>query len=100
MINHLMGFFVVNTFFAIVSRITPYCASFDMARYKAEVYYIFLPHGITHMKVIYLVMGIILPIVVQVYLEKIKGQLKKKGLKQEKFLIANRRILNIHENLE
>ena len=72
MINQFLGFMLVKTFYAIISKYTSLCGGFDMSQYKSDVYYFYIPHGNDHWYLIYSVAGIAIPIIMQLCLTKLK----------------------------
>lgn len=56
MMHHLLGFFLLNTFWYCVQKISN--IGFDIVSYKENIFYLFLPKGIDQFKIIYLIVGI------------------------------------------
>lgn len=74
MIHQFLGFMLVKTVFAAFSRLTVYCRDFDWESYKSDIYYCYLPEGIEHIKILYLTAGLVLPILIQKGIDRIKGK--------------------------
>ena len=74
-INHYAGFLLVNTFFAFLSRFTSFCSSFDWDRYKHDYSYLYLPKNIPQTLILYLVVAIAFPILLQRLLDMLKKKL-------------------------
>lgn len=72
MMNHLLGFMLVKTVFAVINKYTEFCNNFDWVAYKSQIWYCYLPKNIHQMLIIYLVVGISLPILIQLAIDKIK----------------------------
>lgn len=75
MANQIIGFMFVKTVFAILSRYTALCGSFDMTQYKTDIWYFYRPKGIFHWEILYITAGIVIPIMIQLCINKIKGLL-------------------------
>lgn len=74
MINQFLGFMVVKAVFAMLQ--TPKLfADFDINRFKTDIWYVYLPHGINQMLVIYLFAGLFVPIIIQQAINRIKNYL-------------------------
>lgn len=65
MINQFMGAMVVKTCFALIARYTSFCADFNMALYKDTIWYEYYPEGFPQIKVLYVIMGFLVPIIMQ-----------------------------------
>lgn len=65
MINHFLFFMIIKTIFALLSKYTIYCQDFDWVKYKTEIFYYYIPHGLFQNEIIYLIAGIVGPIFVQ-----------------------------------
>lgn len=78
MINHFMGFMIVKTIFAMIDKFTVFCSDFNWESYKSDAFYLYLPKGLNQMKVLYLVAGIVFPIVFQLLINKVWNMIKLK----------------------
>ena len=65
MINQFLGFMVVKTVFGLLSKYTSMFPDFSMQEYKSEIWYFYVPKGITQFYIIYLVSGLAVPIIIQ-----------------------------------
>ena len=72
MANQILGFMFVKTVFAILSKSTSLCGNFDMHEYKTNIWYSYLPKGISQWAILYVLSGIIIPIIIQICINKIK----------------------------
>ncbi len=72
MANQILGFMFVKTVFAIISKSTSLCGNFDMHEYKTNIWYFYLPKGIFQWGILYVLSGIIIPIIIQICINKIK----------------------------
>lgn len=59
MMHHLMGFFLVNSVFSLLSGIHEWFADFDMALFTTDIYYTYLPNGMSEIKWLYLAAGLV-----------------------------------------
>lgn len=58
MMHHLLGFFLVNCAFYLLSSVHEWFADFDMALFTTDIYYTYLPNGMSEVKWLYLAMGL------------------------------------------
>lgn len=77
MINQFMGFMLVKVIYAILYKLTPFCSDFSMELLKTDIGYCYIPKGIGQMKILYVVAGIVFPILVQQGINKVKKKGKK-----------------------
>jgi len=82
MINQFLGMMIVKSVFAFIHINTSLCSNFDMAKYKTDVYYYYLPHNLSQMNIIYLVAGIVFSIYLQKLVTKLYNVLKSKNMSQ------------------
>lgn len=73
MANQILGFMFVKTVFAILSQYTSLCNGFDMTQYKTNIWYFYLPKGIPQWEILYIIAGIIVPIIIQLCINRIKN---------------------------
>ena len=73
MMNQFLGFMIVKTIYAFISRCYRGFNDFDWISYKNNIWWYYIPKGIGHTMIIYLVAGIAIPIIIQ----KIINWLKK-----------------------
>lgn len=74
MINHFLGFFILNTVFAVIHICTGLLGGFDLVSYKYAIYYVYLPNDIDNFLIVYLVVGIAIPILMQKVIDYAKKQ--------------------------
>lgn len=80
MVNQYLGFMLVKTAFAIVSKYTSLFAGFDVSEFKSNLYYYYMP--MKQWAIIYVIAGIMIPILMQLCIDKVKSnarQLLKTG---------------------
>lgn len=77
MTNQLLGFMVIKTIFALLSKYTGLCSNFDMLEYKTNIWYFYLPDNIIQWGIIYVISGIAIPILIQLGINKIKTLVTK-----------------------
>lgn len=58
MMHHLMGFFLVNCVFCLLADVHEWFAGFDMALFTTDIYYTYLPNGMSEIKWLYLAVGL------------------------------------------
>lgn len=80
MAYQFIGFFSVKLFFAILSKYTVYFSNFNVNAFKTDIWYYYLPMGISQWLIIYLVAGIFIPILINKFISKCKNILKEKIL--------------------
>ena len=67
-----MGFMTVKTVFTIMSIWTRAFEDFDWFRYKTDIWYNYVPKGIAHTMIIYVMAGLIIPILMQKTMDILK----------------------------
>lgn len=77
MINQFIGFLAVSTCYALIQRVTGLFGDFDWLKYKTDVWYCYMPQNIEHTLIIYLAAGILIPILIQLGINRIKKQAAK-----------------------
>ena len=76
MINHSLAQDIVRTIFALISNYTSYCKDFDLNRYYSmDVTYIYIPRNVLQSGIIYFLSCLIIPIIIQKIINKIKLKL-------------------------
>jgi len=65
MINQFLGFMMVKTIFAFANKFIGIFSAFDWNLYKTDIWYYYLIKGAPQTHVIYLVAGIVVPIIMQ-----------------------------------
>lgn len=71
MMHHLMGFYLLNCVFAMLSNISERFADFDYNLFTTDIYYVFLPDGMSEWKWVYLAVGLTLPLCISLLGEKL-----------------------------
>lgn len=71
MINQYFGFFVIKTIFALCNKVLGICRDFDFGRYHESLSYFYLPHNDSHFFIIYLIGGILIPLLMQMIVTKL-----------------------------
>lgn len=75
MIHQLMGFFILNTVFAVLFKLTGLCPGFDIDMYHSNIYYIYCYNDIEQLRILYLIMGISIPILIQTVQDNAKRKM-------------------------
>lgn len=65
MINHVLGFMILNTIFAFLHLKTNLCCGFDMYAYKTVWNYCYVPHNLNQFLILYSIFGILFSILFQ-----------------------------------
>ena len=79
MMHHLMGFFLTNCVFALLSRIHERFQDFDFTLFTSDIYYVFLPDGMPEWKWAYLATGLLLPLGISLLQGSHSGSRKRDG---------------------
>ena len=79
MINQFLGFMVVKTVFGLLSKYTSMFPDFSMQEYKSEIWYFYVPKGITQFYIIYLVSGLAVPIIIQLAINQCITKVKTRN---------------------
>lgn len=82
MINHFVFFMIIKTVFAFIYKYTSYCSNFDMQRYKSDIWYFYLPKGMSQTGIIYLVSGIVGPILINNAITKLHSCVFKRKIEK------------------
>lgn len=77
MMNHLMGFLMVNAVYAMLAKTTIYFPDFDWKAFGSSNFYAYALRGVNQTKVIYIIVGIGFSIWVQFCINKIKNIVMK-----------------------
>ena len=64
MMHQFLGFFCLKTFFALLHKFTPLCASFSWLQYKNDMWYIFFPKNLSQMAVLYYAAAVLLSLAI------------------------------------
>jgi len=76
MVHQFLGFFTLNTVFAITSKFLPLFHNFNWIQYKSSIWYTYCPKGLTQFLILYLIAGIMVPIIIAKLLTKLKQIIK------------------------
>ena len=60
--HHILGFFVLNTGFALISKYTGFFQSFNWESFYSKVQYAFQPRGLAQFRILYLAVGLLFPL--------------------------------------
>ena len=74
--NQFLGFFLIKFIYSLISTYTSIFHDFNQELYHQDIFYYFLPHGQEYMLIIYVVAGIIIPILI----DKLVAIVKNKAL--------------------
>lgn len=72
MANQILGFMFVKGIFALLAVYTPLCNNFDMNEFKTNIWYFYHPRGIFQWGILYVLSGIVIPIIIQLCINRIK----------------------------
>lgn len=90
MMHHVMVFMLIKTVIAGIASITGLCGDFDFEQFYTNIDYIYLVRGSEQFKMVYMVLGIILPLSLQYGLGRFRNGIK--GRRQNKSVrFANER---------
>lgn len=64
MMHHILAFFLVKCLFYLFHILTPLCAEFDTEMFFSEINFVYLPGGAEAGKWIYLLAGIVMPLMI------------------------------------
>jgi len=71
MIHQFLGFMIVKMFFAMLQNQTLF-ADFDINGFKTDIWYYYIPGGMSQMLIVYLFSGLFVPILIQRLIDCIK----------------------------
>lgn len=72
MMNHFLGFMLVKTIYALISKVYTGFADFDWVSYKTDIWWYYTPKGLEYTLIIYVIVGIAFPIIIQKFLDMLK----------------------------
>ncbi len=75
MINHFAGFMIIKLIYALFSKFTSLFANFNIVAFKTDLWYYYTPRNIEQTLILYLIAGIVFPIIVQKLLTLIKNKI-------------------------
>ncbi|MGO5290970.1 hypothetical protein ACTQ1N_02140 [Porcincola sp. LCP21S3_C12] len=87
MMNQFLGFMIVKTLYALLSRIYVGFSDFDWVNYRTNIWWYYTPKGLNYTLIIYVVVGITLSVLFQKVIDQIKSLLLKIGSKKKFFAI-------------
>lgn len=76
MMHHLAVFMIIKSIFAFIYNKVSVASGFDMEAYKADLYYVFAPGIPAFSKCIYLVLGLIIPILIGCATDAVKSKIR------------------------
>lgn len=79
MMHQVMAFLIVKGIFALLYTAAGWFADFDKNAFLTDVYYIYLPDGLTQFRMLYVAAGICLPLLLQKGLDALRGRIGRKG---------------------
>lgn len=77
MINQFLGFMIVKTVFAVLYKYLSIFSDFSMQDYKSNLWYFYLPKGIYQFNIVYLVAGLMIPVAIQLVINRFILKVKK-----------------------
>ncbi len=78
MMHQLTALLAVKGVFAFLNAFLGLCADFDWEAFRTDVYYAYLPNGLPQFRMLYVIAGIVLPLLLQKGLERGRFRLKQK----------------------
>ena len=75
--HQFLGFFILKLLFALFSRFTPLFTGFNISEFKNNFLYYYVPKDLSVLYFLYLVFGIVIPILIARILKECKGKLKR-----------------------
>lgn len=79
MMNQFIGIMIVKTIYGILSKYVETFGDFDWTKYKSDIGWYYVPGGINQSLIIYVVVGIAIPIIIQKIVKLIKNLLPPKS---------------------
>ena len=77
MMNQFIGFMLVKTVFALISKTGLAFSSFDWISYKTKIWWYYCPRGIAQGLILYTIAGIAVPIGIQYVINNIRNRIKE-----------------------
>ena len=71
MMHHVIAFMGVKSIIALFAAHTAWCADFDMMQYLSNIDYYYLVRGSEQFRLVYLIAGVVLPLVLHCGLERV-----------------------------
>lgn len=75
MINQFLGFFLVKGLFAFANKFLHVFGSFSWEGFLNDVWYYYLPGGLSQWLIVYLIAGIVVPVLIGMGLDKLRKKL-------------------------
>lgn len=75
MINQFLGFMFVKTIYGMLSKWITTFNSFDWIAYKTNIWYYYSPRNIMQDRILYLIAGIMIPVMIQWFINRVKAYL-------------------------
>ena len=75
MMNHILGFQIVNMVYAFVAKTMGLFGDFDWGAYEMDKFYVYTLGGINQTKIIYIIVAIVFSVGVQRCIDKVKGMI-------------------------
>ena len=75
MIHQFTGFMMLKTLFYFISVYTPFFHNFNVLKFKSDIWYCYIPGGRPQMAILYLIAGIIVPLIIHWGVRKIQMKL-------------------------
>ena len=76
MAHQFFGFFVLKSIYAVLSKITPLFHDFNFPEFKKNIWYYYIPNNTISFYFLYLVFGIVIPILIAYLIDKCKKKIK------------------------
>ena len=77
MVHHLIGFLILKSFFALANRRFGIFPDFNWAEYYNNVWYLYLPKGLSQWLFVYVVFGIVTALLIDIVFKKIFVLIKR-----------------------
>lgn len=68
MINQFLGFMIVKSVYALFNKFIFVFGDFDWKSYRTNIWWYYLPGGVEHTAILYVIVGIVFPIIVQKFI--------------------------------
>lgn len=73
MMHHLMGFFLLNSFYYFCFKVLRIINDFNYKVYASDIYYRYLPYGLTQFNILYVISGFAFSMLIIFIINKIKS---------------------------
>lgn len=77
MIHQFFAFFIVKYIFGELSKFIPLFSGFNWYKFKTDIWYYFVPNNLSQWYIVYLLVGIFMPILINWILKNTLGKIKK-----------------------